>query len=216
MSWGSRNKTSPCSNSSTALNTFSSPTTFANSSAFATFTVSLLAKMFSDALPFLAQYEIQNMFLYSLQETLIAVVAVLAVDSLHRAHLASVREELRPANSLKAKARRLVRFAHRRDVKKNATKHDLDPSEWFFTLPLNFRELLEIVQLFGMQLGHLVDHENVALAEAPKNNSPISPPPDETQCTFLRSLPISRHSPRPPMDRSVSDTRSCLPRWSAK
>ena len=111
-------------------------------------------------------------------------VAFLAVDPLHRAHLASVREELRPASSLKAKARRLVRFAHRRDVKKNATKHDLDPSEWFLTLPLNFRELLEIVQLFGMQLGHLVDHENVALAEAPKNNSPISPPPDETQCTF--------------------------------
>ena len=108
MSWGSRNKTSPCSNSSTALNTFSSPTTFANSSAFATFTVSLLAKMFSDASPFLAHYEIQKSGSQSLQESVVAVVAVLAVDPLHRAHLASVREELRPASSLKAKARMYI------------------------------------------------------------------------------------------------------------
>ena len=141
--------------------------------------------MFSDASPFLAHYEIKKSGSQSLQETVVAVVAVLAVDPLHRAHLASVREELRPAISLKATVRRLVRFAYRRDVRKKRHKHDLDPSEWFLTLPFNFRELLEIVQLFGMQLGHLVDHENVALAEALKNNSFISPPPDdETQCTF--------------------------------
>ena len=33
----------------------------------------------------------------------------------------------------------------RRDLRKNATKHDLDSVEWYLTLPHKLRELLEAV-----------------------------------------------------------------------
>ena len=71
----------------------------------------------------------------------------------------------------------------------------MDPVEWYLALPCKPRELLETVQYFGMQLGHLVDLEKVALAEASKNNFLIS-------MHSVRSLPISRHS-RSPTNGSV-------------